>query len=970
MRVIRSYDFFRFGEFRQTSAMQRVSPANGLPRRDFLKLAGLSAAMLALPDTGLGGWFDDSGVPQFRSKKLASTHDLPSLPPWGPYSKKFFGVSHIPDVSRGLSYDFSIFPALTHGPLKLPSVLDPSGVHPWKAAPDLDFYSLRFEMIWKDQFYCDLSFSRLSKNSRLIRMDLVNQTSEPLEVTLNCLTQLVFPPLKELTAEPIRLCEVELPPGGIWVHALDYVDLQFAKPRPTDNLVPDGKYRGEERCHESVRGSVVAQDFGKESGDTVIYRVRLNHSFSNAALVWRFQMALGESVTFKLDSAIGRIITFHGSGEFDTVTVPLGRLEAGEYELKFTSQGGAPIVLNGFALIESGNADQLHFVAQPWHPVPEIKSNENGLILKYQDVPNHYGFVLSKPLADHRKLKWRDLDAAFGTEPGPNTEARIFGDQRRRRAGDPDSLFIHAFTEPFEIAPSSTQVIYGLVCEGPEARVRRDLNGFKPQSAAYEDAYRSAQKKSFQPVATPAGKSYQLSQQLMAATTLSNLVYPLYTQRSYIRHYSPGRIWDCLYTWDAGFTGLGLLELDLQHAVEILNAYTTPAGAQSAFIFHGTPMPVQIYLFYELWNRTQSRELLEYFYPRLRQYHLFLAGRLGSSTTRRHRDHLIRTWDYFYNSGGWDDYPAQKFIHAQKLESKAAPVINSAHAIRCAKFLRQMAAVLGRPKDCVEYDEDIAGLSASLQKYSWDEASGYFGYVMHDEQGNPTGILRDEGGVNFNMGLDGVYPLIAGICSQEQEQKILENLFSPKRLWMDIGITTVDQSAPYYSAAGYWNGSVWLAHQWFLWKTMLDLGRADLANRIAQTGLDLWKEATNSTYSCWEHFKPQELLGQGWDQFTSLSSPALSWFASLYTPGRLTCGFEVWLEECRFSKNNRRLQAELKSTGQPGREFSILACMNPDAKYQVRWNGKSVEATTLHDGLLQIQLSRESKSGELEIAPV
>jgi len=950
--------------------MQHVSSADGLPRRDFLKLAGLGAAMLALPDTGLGGWFNNSDGPRFHPKQLANTHDLLSLPHWGPYSKKFFGVSHIPDVSRGLSYDFSIFPALTHGPLKLPSVLDPSGVHPWQAAPDLDFYSLRFETIWKDQFYCDLSFSRLSENSRLIRMELVNQTSEPQEITLNCLTQLVFPPLKELTAEPIRLCGAELPPGGIWVHALDYVDLQFAKPRPTDNLVPDGKFRGEERCHESVGGSVVAQDFGKEPGDTVIYHIRLKQSLSYAALVWRFQMAVGESVTFKLDSTVSRTITFRGSGQFDNSTVPLGRLLPGEYDLNFTSQGGAPIVLNGFALVKAGDADQLHFPTKPWHPVPEIKSNTTGLILKYQDVPNYYGFVLSKPLADHRKLKWSDLDAAFGTEPGPNTGARIFGDRRRGRAGDPDSLFIHAFTMPLTVAPISTQVIYGLVCEGSEARVRRDLNGFNPQSADYENVYRSAQKKSFQPVAPPAGKSYQLSQQLMAATTLSNLVYPLYTQRNYIRHYSPGRSWDCLYTWDAGFSGLGLLELDVQHAVEILNAYTTPPGAQSAFIFHGSPIPVQIYLFYELWNRTQSRELLDYFYPRLRQYHRFLAGRLGNSTTRRRRDHLICTWDYFYNSGGWDDYPAQKFIHAQKLESKAAPVINSAHTIRCAKLLRQIAVAVDRLEDCAEYDEDIVGLSASLQKYSWDEASGYFGYVMQDEQGNPTGILRDEGGVNFNMGLDGVYPLTAGICSQEQEQKILENLFSPKHLWMDIGITTVDQSAPYYSATGYWNGSVWLAHQWFLWKTMLDVGRADLANRIAQTGLNLWKDATDSTYCCWEHFKPLKPVGQGWDQFTSLSSPALSWFASLYTPGRLTCGFEVWLEECRFSGNNRRLEAKLKSTGQPGREFSLLACMNPGARYQARWNGNSMEFTTLHDGLLQIQLSRESKSGELEITPI
>ncbi|MDE3067942.1 MAG: twin-arginine translocation signal domain-containing protein [Verrucomicrobiota bacterium] len=952
--------------------MQCLSPADGMSRRDFLKWAGVGAAALALPAPAPAGWFGESSGPRVRPARLARTHDLPSLSAWGPYSKKYFGVSHIPEVRRGLSFDLSVFPLPTEGPVRLPSVTDPSGVHPWEAAPDLEFYSLRLEMIWKDQFYCDLSFSRLSDHSRLIRLELVNQTGTPREITLNCLAQLVFPPLEALTAQPIRLCRVELPRGAVWIHALDYADLQFATPRPTDNLAPDGQWRGEERRHESVGGSVVAQDFGREAGDTVVYRMRLKSSFSNASLVWRFQMDKGERVTFRMDGLARREVTFQGNGKFDAVAMPLGPLRAGDGELSLTSLGGAPVALNGFAVVETESAGQVRFAVAPWHPVPEIETVPagEGLILKYADVPNAYGFVWGAPLAGHRALEWRALDAAFGSKPGPNTRERIFGNRRRGRACDPDSLFIHAASRPFTVAPKSTQVIYGLVCEGPVARVRRRLTGFQPQSASHERVYRAARQKRFQPVATPDGENYRFSQRLMAATTLTNLVYPLYTQRNYIRHYSPGRSWDCLYTWDAGFIGLGLLELDLQGAVEILNAYTTPPGAQSAFIHHGSPVPVQIYLFHELWNRTQSRELLEYFYPRLRQYHLFLAGRLGSSTTRRHRDHLICTWDYFYNSGGWDDYPPQKFVHAQKLEAAAAPAVNSSHTIRCAKLLRQAAAALGRTEDFAEYDEDIVELSASLQRYSWDAASGYFGYVMHDGRGEPTGILRDGHGVNFNMGLDGVYPLVAGICSREQERQIVKHLFSRKHIWMDIGITTVDQSAPYFSPTGYWNGSVWLAHQWFLWKTMLDLGRVELADRIARTGLDLWKRVTDASYDCMEHFMPREPFGAGWPQFTSLSSPVLPWFASLYTPGRLTCGFEVWLEECRFSRDNRRLRAKLRSTGARGRPFSVLARMSPGRRYQARWNGTPATFTTRHDGLLQIQLPRQSRPGELRITSV
>ena len=949
-----------------------VSPSSGsiagsLSRRGFLQLAGITTATLALGNDSLAGALTEPANAPFPSAQIAQTHDLPSLPNWGPYSKKYFGVSHIPDLQRGLSFDLSIFPVPAYGPVVLPSVMDRSGVHPWEASSNLEFYSLRLETMWKDQLYCDLSFSHIDVNSRLIRMEMVNQTSMPQELVLNSLAQLCFPPLKEGSAEPIRLCEVELPEKAVWVHGLNYADLRFAKTRPTDNLVPDGKWRAEERCHNSVGGSVVAQGFGQNAGDQVWYRLKIDRPLVDAVLIWRFRLGQNESVSYVMDGPVRREIILRGTGEFSTVIVPLGALRADTYEVRFISNGGASAALNGFAVVEADQARQLRFAVKAWRPIPEVSEvSTSGLVLKYPDLSNYYGFSVGTTWASHRQIKWKDLQTAMDNQPGWRTRSRILGDAHD--PGDPDSLFIHARSTPFSIQPHSKRTVYGMVCTGTEAAVRRSLKDFDPDSKTAERAYFTASRKAFHPIATRAGEQFKLSQQLLAAVTMTNLVYPLRTQGNYIRHYSPGRKWDCLYTWDSGFTGLGLLEIDSRCATEILNAYTTPSGAQSAFIHHGTPLPVQIYLCCELWNRTQSREMLLYFYPRLRQFHRFLAGRLGSSTTRQHRDHLICTWDYFYNSGGWDDYPPQQFVHKHSLTSSVAPVINTSHTIRCAKLLRQIAAELDQTEDLAEYERDITELSASLQRFSWDSSSGYYGYVTHNRVGEPTGILRTDTGVNFNMGLDGVYPLIAGICSPEQERRILDHLFSSQHLWTEIGITTVDQSAPYYNPDGYWNGSVWLAHQWFLWKTMLDLDRPELAIRIAQAGLAIWKTVADASYNCVEHFKPYEPYGLGWPQLSSLSSPALSWFAAMYSPGHITCGFDIWIEDCQFSSSNRRLQAKFKSTrsGLHPR-FSTLVCMQPASRYQVLWNGVAADFSIIHDGLLQVRLPHQPLPGKLDI---
>src|SRR5690606_24726596 len=156
----------------------------------------------------------------------------------------------------------------------------------------------------------------------------------------------------------------------------------------------------------------------------------------------------------------------------------------------------------------------------------------------------------------------------------------------------------------------------------------------------------------------------------------------------YIRHHTPGRKWDCLYTWDSGFIGIGLSQLDYQRGLETLNAYLNDPDEQSAFIHHGTPLPVQFYLFQELWNKSQSDSLVKSTYPKLKKYYHFLIGRAHSSNTRNLNSGLVRTWDYFYNSGGWDDYPPQKFVHENKLTKEVTPVVSTAHLIRAAKILQ------------------------------------------------------------------------------------------------------------------------------------------------------------------------------------------------------------------------------------------------------------------------------------------
>ncbi len=639
-------------------------------------------------------------------------HDL-NLPAWGPYTKRYSGISHIPDVKRGLRFDLGILPGFYRRQVLVPNAKWESAHHAWEANPNLTYYAFRYELEWKDQVYCDVSFSKLSENARMVRCEFVNQTDRNQNLVLHEMAYLNFPPVRPYSDEAIQPSEVYLPEDGLWVDGLDYEELHFARPRPNDTLVYDGMLRAEVREHGLVNGSGIGQGFGREAGDSVRYRFVLNEQIAEAALILQYRMEAVGVVQFEVEGMSKEVIEIGGDGRFQNVLLPVGTLKAGMQTLQLTSLGGADIILDGFAVVPAEQAGLVSFQPHEWNPEPVRLEGPtpNSMILKYENVDTYYGLAWNYDDFQVREILNDELDRFLRLKVHEHVQLVL--------RGPGEGHFTNVFMRPIPLAPHSSKVIYGLVCSGSRETVKQELARFPREETPLEAAYQQARQSVVEMAGNESGQTYQFSQSRMAATTLMNVVYPVYTRRTFIRHNTPGKWWDCLYTWDSGFIGLGLLELDVQRAVDCLNAYVTdPGDPQAAFIHHGSMVPVQMYLFQELWNRTQDRQLLEYFYPRLRQYYLFLVGRLGSSTTRVLKSNLLKTWDYFYNSGGWDDYPPQFYLHQHRLEDRVSPVVTSAQAIRSARILKGSGASVGsrqRPAAVRRGHRDLWRSAAALR---------------------------------------------------------------------------------------------------------------------------------------------------------------------------------------------------------------------------------------------------------------
>ena len=322
------------------------------------------------------------------------------------------------------------------------------------------------------------------------------------------------------------------------------------------------------------------------------------------------------------------------------MTLPLGAVKKGNHEFGFGVRKGAGFEVDGFAIVEAADAAAVTFTPAEFKWAPQILPGPvaHSRLLKYADAPQHYGIAWSYDVFQVREVLNSELDRFFRRYVQDHVSTVL--------RGDGQGHFTNVFMRPIALAPGSSKIIYGIVAAGTPEEVAAELKQISLPPFELERRY-EARRAGVVPLASvPAGEPYRFSQQRMAAVVAD--------QRGLSRSIPSGATYGTTRranggtAFTPGIRGLpasGWRNWTSNRAIDCLNAYTTkPGDPEAAFIHHGTPLPTQHYLFLELWNLTQSRALLEYFYPRLRQYHLFLAGRLGSSTTRSFKSGLLKTW--------------------------------------------------------------------------------------------------------------------------------------------------------------------------------------------------------------------------------------------------------------------------------------------------------------------------------------
>ncbi len=902
------------------------------------------------------------------------------FPLWGPYSKKYAGVSAIAENKKhgGVRFDLSVAPAVSGFDIRVPNVTLPSDYHPWLSSENYSFYSFRYDLEWKDKIFADVSYTALDDKSILIRTEIVNNSDLIKNFVVNYFSSIEYP--------LDSYAEISLPKKCLYKNATDYDEYVYNTPRPWDEQNADGRKKGEfidkrfidekglgdraEKWHMPHR---VIEPFGAERNDRVSYTLYAEQAYENAVLSVRYRTS---DIRYEQGKQVGvhyinseNTAGFNVEGYGDIALSPcdnpeiaklfLGKIKKGELKLSLSSKGTGGAEFDFFCITEKEDADKIKIEDKKVNFVPEFKNEkaDRGYLssLEYENINGKYFLRIFDDNTRFREINTGSLEDCMTARLSNADETfddvtESFTGAFNRKHSD-EGFFHNAISHTIFIEGGKSQIQYAVLSFGETEYKTED---------EYEKIYLEGKKKAIDFKVNSAGEKYKLSNQILAATVMTNVVYPIYKHGEYIIHHTPGKRWDCLYTWDSGFIGLGMNEYAPEFADFIIDTYLSHEdNPDYAFLHHGSPVPVQIYQLFEMLQKRNEKDELLSLYPRLRLYYLFLRGKIRGSTTAKFKSGLLTTYDYFYSTSGMDDYPAQVAMMKQNIRDKASPVITTAQVIRFGKILSILADRLNKTSDEKEYKEDIENLTNALNKYSWDEESGYYSYVIHDENYEPLKKFTTAEGENINKGLDGIYPIIAGACDENQESRIIANMKDESKMHSPYGISAVDKSASYFMVNGYWNGNIWFPHQWFIFKSMLDCGNGEFAKEIAHLALNIWKREVESTYYTFEMVNVTTGCGGWFHNFGGLSTPINMWFKAYYCPGTVNVGFDTYLNKVSFNEDKTECEIDFTYYGNK-KQFTLLSVMNEGKSYIASLDGSNIPLKE-ENGSVEINLQSNYK---------
>jgi hypothetical protein len=219
-----------------------------------------------------------------------------------------------------------------------------------------------------------------------------------------------------------------------------------------------------------------------------------------------------------------------------------------------------------------------------------------------------------------------------------------------------------------------------------------------------------------------------------------------------------------------------------------------------------------------------------------------------------------------------------------------------------AGCLADMATILQKHDDVMEYQAQADTLKMAVNRLMWDRATGFYYDLTLD--GRQIKIKT----------VAAFWSLIAGVAAKEQAECLIAQLNNPLTFGRKNMVPTLAADEEGYNpGGGYWRGSVWAPTTAMVVLGLEKNGYTALARRIALNHLELVADVFKETGTIWEAYAPDSttyaLTGEG----RPVKKDFVGW--SGIAPIKFLLEYGIGLKPDAL---NRKLEWSLYSSGETG----------------------------------------------------
>ncbi|MFH1613542.1 MAG: trehalase family glycosidase [Planctomycetota bacterium] len=162
-------------------------------------------------------------------------------------------------------------------------------------------------------------------------------------------------------------------------------------------------------------------------------------------------------------------------------------------------------------------------------------------------------------------------------------------------------------------------------------------------------------------------------------------------------------------------------------------------------------------------------------------------------------------------------------------------------------YVGRMAEELGHNEDSMLFKKRFVALTERVRNTCWDDNTNFF----YDFDFSTDSLVKIKT-------IAGFWPLVAGICSDEQADWLVKHLLNPKEFWSEMPVpsTSLDSEGFCYDM---WRGPVWLSQNYWVLKGLLRYGYRDVAAELARRSLCAAEAVFKADKRIYEFYNPREM---------------------------------------------------------------------------------------------------------------